>query len=223
MEKVKLKSSDCKVCSKSCEEQAIKCDLCKWWIHAQCEEMTIASFNFFTKHDDYVWLCKSCRLNFRQAYDRDEPDRINGKNGNNSEEYLELKNQMKTMEENIKSLQNGITNKLKHIEENLLKSMEKQKDVLNDKVVNMSQSWSSVVSKNIKKTIENNQVITAINNNLKSVKSNIDSSKDREEEIKARKGKECNIVVFNIPECLDGDDEENCKAEESKIKQCLII
>ena len=78
----------------------------------------------------------------------------------------------------------------------------------------MGQTWSTVVSKNINKTIENNQVITSINKNLKSVKSNIDSNKDREDENKARKGKECNVCVFNIREGTEENDEYQGRSQE---------
>ena len=83
----------------------------------------------------------------------------------------------------------------------------------------MGQSWSSVVSKNIKKTIENNQVITAINKNLKSVKTNIDNNKEKEDESKARKGKECNVCIFNIPEDYGECEETNYKNDILKLKQ----
>ena len=93
--------------------------------------------------------------------------------------------------------------------------------MLSERVVNMGQTWSTVVSKNISKTIENNQVITSINKNLKSVKSNIDSNKDREDENKARKGKECNVCVFNIPEGTEENDEDNYKKDINKLKQVV--
>ena len=215
----KKKPSDCKICSIPCEERAIKCDLCKWWIHAECEKMTVFSLNFFTKYDDYVWFCKSCRLDFRKKNNGDDPIQTNAETMENSLHYVEFKNQIKAMEENMQSLQSSISCKFKLFEENLFKSMEKQKDVLSEKVVNMGQTWSSVVSKNINKTIENNQVITSINKNLKSVKSNIDSNKDREDENKARKGKECNVCVFNIPEGTEENDEDNYKMDINKLKQ----
>lgn len=218
MEKDKV-LSDCKVCSKPCKEKAIKCDMCKWWVHAECEKMTTVSYNFFTKHDDYVWLCKKCRSVFRKRYSGDDPTQTNFETAESSADYLEFKNQIKTMEDNIHTLQSSISNKFKQLEENLSKSMEKQKDVLSEKVVDMGQSWSNVVSKNIKKTIENNQVITSINKNLKSVKSNIDSNKDREDESKARKMKENNVCVFNIPEMSGEDDISNYEKDIGKLRK----
>ncbi len=216
MERNKDQSSDCKVCSKPCKEKAIKCDMCQWWIHAECEKMTSASYSFFTKHDDYVWLCKDCRAEFRKKYNGNGPTEAS----ESMHDFQEFKSQIKMMEDNIHTLQSTISSKFKQFEENMYKSMEKQKNALSEKVVDIGQSWSSVVSKNIKKTIENNQVITSINKNLKSVKSNIDFNKDRENENKIRKEKESNVCIFNIPETESGEnDQDSYNKDIAKLRQ----
>ena len=215
----------CKICPVLVTEEhpALQCDMCDEWLHIECADVHPDLFREMNKKSKLLWFCESCASDYKmkkengiqQTCDYKKKDNVNMFDCING-----LKKQMKMMEDNMKNLQSSISTKIKLFEESFASTMEKQKEVFSEKVVNnIGQSWSTVVSKNIKKTIDNSQVITAINKNLESVRTNIDINKEKEEETKARKSKESNICIFNIPEGNDENVETNHKKDLVKLKQ----
>lgn len=205
-------SKGCKSCPKlvAKEDYGIQCDACLSWSHLECCDVSLSVYKLYQSSNmdnvGFKWFCTDCR----NKYD------------DNSEVRKELKKVENFMDDTGKALnvlQKEMSNLKEMMQENG-KSLNKEIDnKLNDKVVNMVQSYSKIVSKDIKKTIENNQVITAINNNLKCVKTNIDKTKEIEDENKARKDKEFNVCVFNIPEGTGEDKETDYKSDIKKLKQ----
>ena len=81
------------------------------------------------------------------------------------------------------------------------------------------ETYADAVNSNIEKNTENNKVIHEIEKNLCSVRENIETKIDQDEETKAKKRKENNVIIFNIPENKTDDNAEDFKQDLIKLKK----
>ena len=107
----------------------------------------------------------------------------------------------------------NINNKLSELE-NIKKHLDNLENRFNTKV----QTYADAVNTNLEKYTENNKIIHEIEKNLTSVRENIETKIDQDEETKAKKRKEKNVILFNIPEEKTDDDAEDFKQDLSKIR-----
>ena len=114
------------------------------------------------------------------------------------------------------SLMENINNKLNEVEK-IKGHLNDLENRFNKKV----ETYADVVNSNMKKNSENNKIIHKIEKNLTSVKENIKTKIDKDEENNARKRKQNNVIVFNVPESTSGDSSNDYKLDITKVKSVL--
>ena len=123
------------------EEDAILCDSCKSWVHFDCSNLSESDFKFLgsTSSKNILWHCDSCL----------------GKPTDNLS--LQIKQIEGKVNQKLHSLRLSIGDELKELKESFINKMENQKEALKKKVDTIGESFSTVVSKGIKKNINNNE------------------------------------------------------------------
>ena len=194
-------SIPCGTCKNICSDSAMECDGCKMWFHIDCGGVTRKDYNYYGNNKlckrGFMWFCIICREKLKSF--NFSANSVSDNNLNN-----DIKEEVKTIKQGLKNLQDTFSSKFDKLESNF-----------------SSKSYAEAVANNIKENIDNNQVISSINENLNSMKKNIENSFNQEKEDKEKARKSKNVCIFNVPE-LDSDDRKAQKsADISKLKQLL--
>ena len=71
-----VETHDCAICKKEVPDDAASmiCDLCELWFHIECIPMSVERYNLLNElgdeEEDIKWLCKSCRVGFKEMKQR---------------------------------------------------------------------------------------------------------------------------------------------------------
>ena len=196
-------STQCNLCLKTCVDldQALQCDLCKFWWHNKCSKVSKAvqaAFNEYSMHEvGFKWFCPTCQMNENE----DLVDSCMVK-------ILELK-------QNVEKLKTDLLNKLEDVETKIASKVESKDVNLQQKI----SSYADVITNNIAETTATKKVITSIESNFKALQTNMENKKVEDEESKLRKIKEMNICIFQLPESKNKDPQDSYKEDIQKLKK----
>lgn len=202
--------SDCPVCTKPCLKYSLQCDRCDKWFHHDCQEISVKSYMALSNIQN-VWFCITCSFEYRENKNKEDKS-------SHTNSTTENKNEIKDIQNELKGLKESVNLKFDKLENILINKEAAQNKQLNEKF----KSYASVVADNIEKNIVNNKIISSISTNIESVKADIETKMDDEKEMLARKIKEKNVCVFNIPESEFENEEKNYKDDLNKLQNVLL-
>lgn len=187
-------------------------------------------FELFVKSPifkDVFWCCEACRPKVYKIMGM--VDLIEDKMNCMNKTIEEFKNTIDKRLENIENKVNNENSEVKNLvedklieiengfdklEKTIVKTQENEQNELNEKF----KSYANAVSNHIEQNLEKNKTISSINNNLKSVKDNIETNIVQQDEERAKKQKINNIILFNIPESSTGDEGTDYENDIIKLK-----
>ena len=196
-------TSPCKSCTKPCSDdhQAFECDSCQAWWHIKCAKVSEDIYEFYTNAQmndfGFKWHCPKCKAE-----------------DSNSE--------VKHLEKRIDELQGFLLKKMEGLEQKLTSHT----NSLTSGISNLKSSYSEVVHQNKAERCETKKVISSISENLDNFRSNVKKKLDEDAEIKMKKQKEMNVLVFNLPETINNDgnidkSSEGYQKDMNKLKKVL--
>lgn len=190
-----------KIVSKS---KAVSCDHCQQWWHMQCAEIDEATYKVLSltnsSEKGIFWLCLSCRP--KATFIFESKNII-------SRETQEIKTQ-------VKKLENSLESKLKALEQKFFKKVDTQQNHLDKNI----QSFADVVKNKLEPNSKTSSALDTLNNEVKTLKTNIQDNINTEKERMFKKSKANNIIMFNVPESK-GVTQEAYKNDVEKVKSVL--
>lgn len=198
------------------------CDDCKNKYHVQCTDLSTEIRDVLTTQafsEGLFYRCPECRSKPKSIpvgkveFDlmmNEITEKLNSLNSEFSKRLDSIENQNIAFPKEVKD---SITNYAQVVSNNI-----KENSETNKFVSSMSKSIKNLES-NLNTKLEKEQCsLSAINEDLKTVKSNIERNDEKEIDAKIRAQKKNNVCVFNVPELESTDAEKNYKHDVETIK-----
>ncbi len=183
------------------KSKAIACDYCNQWWHMQCAEMDDKTYSVLSQSNSsgkgVFWFCSRCRPNSTLIF---ETKKI-------------IANETHDIKAQVKQLENSLEAKLKLLEEQFLNKVDTQQNHLNKNM----QSITNVVTTKLEQNNKTSSALTTLNNEFRTLKTNIENNIKTEKERNLKKLKANNIILFNMPES-EGEKQKAYKDDVEKIK-----
>ncbi len=194
------------ICSKKIvsKSKAVSCDSCHISWHIQCAELDEATYKVLTlpnsSEKGIFWLCLSCRPEATFIFEAKKVI---------SKETQDIKTQ-------VKKLENSLESKLKALEQKIFNRVDTQQNHLDKNI----KSFADAVKNKLEQNNTTTSALDTLNNEVKTLKTNIEDNINTERERNLKKSKANNIILFNVPESK-GDKQEEYKNDVEKIKSIL--
>lgn len=203
-------------------ENSVCCDLCEYWFHPKCQDLSIEAFRAIGKYS-FLWLCAECKPNFMSALKLGR--RVEARVAAAEETILNCLGNVRSelgtkLEQSVgKQIDDKLTNLEKKMVETIndqhVKAETKMQKQVEDKLADMEKKVVETINiqqNKVEVTLQEQkeavQSVPRLTTEMKTeLKKNVQELKEIVEKKEDKANREVNILLHNIPESRSSDVE----------------
>lgn len=113
--KLAASSDNCGHCDNIVSDKGLQCEICNWWFHPNCQDISSDTYKFLSKNTGLHWYCKGCErgaLKTKQLLSviSEKQDCLQNEHIKLKEEMRGVKDELATVKEELALLNHKLQN-----------------------------------------------------------------------------------------------------------------